>query len=185
LQAVSPVRGGVNGAESENFFPVSGLRKLSRPRRGVVRRRPDPVTSVADARHPKRGRTGLSETQRRARGVPGASRRSVLVEKGPRCWGIPKGIFRADGRALDAARREFAEETGAAIDGEFRALTPRRLKSGKLLHIFAIEGDVDAGAIRSNLFSMEWPPRSGKQQAFPEVDRGAWFALDEARLRIH
>jgi predicted NUDIX family NTP pyrophosphohydrolase len=67
----------------------------------------------------------------------------------------------------------------------FRALTPRRLKSGKLLHIFAIEGDVDADAIRSNLFSMEWPPRSGKQQAFPEVDRGAWFALDEARLRIH
>jgi len=100
-------------------------------------------------------------------------------------WGIPKGLFEPTEEALAAARREFQEETGVAIDGQFRALTSRRLKSGKLLHVFAIEGDLDADAIRSNLFSMEWPPRSGKQQSFPEVDRGAWFGLDEARLRIH
>lgn len=100
-------------------------------------------------------------------------------------WGIPKGIFEAPESPLDAARREFREETGAAIEGAFIALTPRRLKSGKLLHAFAVEGSVDAGAIRSNAFSMEWPPRSGKCQSFPEVDRGAWFAVDEARTRIN
>jgi predicted NUDIX family NTP pyrophosphohydrolase len=100
-------------------------------------------------------------------------------------WGIPKGIFDPAEAPLDAARREFAEETGAAIDGTFLALTPRRLKSGKVLHAFAVEGSVDAAVIRSNTFSMEWPPRSGRYRSFPEVDRGAWFGLDEARARIN
>jgi len=99
-------------------------------------------------------------------------------------WGIPKGVFEAPEAPLDAARREFEEETGAPIDGDFRALSPRRLKSGKVLHAFAVEGDVDATSLRSNLFSLEWPPRSGRHQSFPEVDRGAWFGLDEARERI-
>ena len=100
-------------------------------------------------------------------------------------WGIPKGTFEPPEQALDAARREFEEETGHAIDGDFLALQPRRLKSGKLLHAFAVEGAVDAGAIRSNLFSMEWPPRSRKFRSFPEVDRAGWFGIEEARTRIH
>ena len=99
-------------------------------------------------------------------------------------WGIPKGLFEPPESPLDAARREFEEETGIALDGAFVALTPRRLKSGKLLHPFAVEGDVDTAAIRSNTFSLEWPPRSGRQQSFPEVDRGEWFRLDEAHVRI-
>jgi predicted NUDIX family NTP pyrophosphohydrolase len=109
----------------------------------------------------------------------------LWARKDQGAWGIPKGVFDSAESPLDAARREFEEETGTAIDGEFHALTPRRLKSGKRLHAFAVEGSVDAAAIRSNLFSMEWPPRSGKYQSFPEVDRGAWFGLDEARVRIN
>ena len=100
-------------------------------------------------------------------------------------WGIPKGIFDPAEDPLAAARREFEEETGASINGQFYALTPRRLKSGKLLHAFAVEGNIDATALRSNLFSMEWPPRSGIHQSFPEVDRGAWFTLADARVKIH
>ena len=100
-------------------------------------------------------------------------------------WSIPKGLFDPAEDPLDAARREFREETGVAIDGDFHAFAPRRLKSGKVLYPFAVEGDVDEVALRSNLFSMEWPPRSGKYQSFPEVDRGAWFALDEARVHIN
>jgi predicted NUDIX family NTP pyrophosphohydrolase len=100
-------------------------------------------------------------------------------------WGIPKGLFEPPEAPLDAARREFLEETGIPIDGAFVALTPRRLKSGKVLHPFAVEADLDAAAICSNAFSMEWPPRSGRQQSFPEVDRGAWFSLADARVRIH
>ena len=99
-------------------------------------------------------------------------------------WGVPKGIFEPPEAPLEAARREFEEETGFRIDGAFVALTPRRLKSGKVLHAFAVEGDLDPAAIRSNAFSMEWPPRSGRQRSFPEVDRGEWFPLDEAHIRI-
>ena len=100
-------------------------------------------------------------------------------------WGIPKGMFEPLESPLDAARREFEEETGVLVDGTFLPLQPRRLKSGKLLHAFAVEAAVDADAIRSNLFSMEWPPRSGQYRAFPEVDRAAWFGIDEARRQIH
>jgi predicted NUDIX family NTP pyrophosphohydrolase len=100
-------------------------------------------------------------------------------------WSIPKGEF-DDGEApLAAARREFEEETGAAIDGGFVALTPRRLRGGKLVHAFAIERDFDVAGLRSNTFETEWPPRSGRRQSFPEVDRYAWFALDEAARKIN
>jgi predicted NUDIX family NTP pyrophosphohydrolase len=99
-------------------------------------------------------------------------------------WSIPKGEFAADEDPLFAARREFAEETGLTVDGEFLALTPIRQKGGKVVHGFALEGDCDPTAIRSNSFTIEWPPRSGRQRAFPEVDRAGWFGLAEARRKI-
>jgi predicted NUDIX family NTP pyrophosphohydrolase len=99
-------------------------------------------------------------------------------------WSLPKGEFEPDEDPLDAARREFTEETGFPIDGEFRVLTPLRQPSGKTIHAWAVEGDCDPAEVRSNTFEMEWPPRSGKRSAFPEVDRADWFALDEARKRI-
>lgn len=99
-------------------------------------------------------------------------------------WSIPKGEYGEDEDALDAAKREFAEETGFPFAGTPVPLEPVRQRSGKLVHAWAVEGDCDAAAVRSNLFSMEWPPRSGRTAEFPEVDRAAWFALDEARARI-
>jgi predicted NUDIX family NTP pyrophosphohydrolase len=100
-------------------------------------------------------------------------------------WSIPKGEHDADEDPLAAARREFAEETGIAPAGEAVALTPIRQKGGKVVRAFALEGDCDPSAIRSNTFTIEWPPRSGRQQAFPEVDRAAWFSLDEARRKLN
>ncbi len=100
-------------------------------------------------------------------------------------WSIPKGEFSDDEAGLAAARREFAEEVGQAIAGEFVALTPRRQKNGKTVHAWAVEGDVDADKLVSNEFEMEWPPRSGKMQRFPEVDRGQWFGLDDAKRRLN
>jgi predicted NUDIX family NTP pyrophosphohydrolase len=99
-------------------------------------------------------------------------------------WSLPKGEFTPDEAPLDAARREFEEETGFSIDGEFRALTPVKQPGGKTVHAWMIEGDCDAENVRSNHFTMEWPPKSGKMQSFPEVDRASWFALAEARTRI-
>ena len=99
-------------------------------------------------------------------------------------WSIPKGEVEEGEDASVAAAREFSEETGFAIEGELRPLTPVRQKGGKTVLAFAVTGDCDPAALRSNVFSLEWPPRSGRQQEFPEIDRGAWFALDEARRRI-
>ena len=99
-------------------------------------------------------------------------------------WTIPKGEIGADEDALDAAKREFAEETGVVLDGRFAPLAPLRQPSGKTIEAWMSEGDCDAAAIRSNLFSMEWPPRSGKQQEFPEIDRAGWFGLEEAREKL-
>jgi len=99
-------------------------------------------------------------------------------------WTIPKGEYGDGEDALDAAKREFAEETGFPVEGPFQELAPVRQASGKVVRAWAVEGDCDAAAIRSNTFSMEWPLRSGKTAEFPEVDRAAWFALDEARRRI-
>ena len=99
-------------------------------------------------------------------------------------WSLPKGELGDGEDPLAAAVREFTEETGFSIDGEFRELTPLRQPSGKTILAWAVEGDCDPADLRSNVFSMEWPPKSGKSQEFPEVDRGAWFAIDEARERI-
>jgi len=100
-------------------------------------------------------------------------------------WSIPKGEFLDGEDALAAAKREFKEETGQTIDGDFTELTPVYLKSGKKVYAWAVEGDIDHETIESNLFEMEWPPKSGKRQSFPEVDRAAWFTLDEAKEKIN
>jgi predicted NUDIX family NTP pyrophosphohydrolase len=100
-------------------------------------------------------------------------------------WSIPKGEFGDDEDPLAAALREFAEETGQTIKGEFLTLTPVKQPSRKIVHAFAVEGDVDPEKIVSNEFELEWPPRSGRMQRFPEVDRAAWFPLEEARRRLH
>jgi predicted NUDIX family NTP pyrophosphohydrolase len=99
-------------------------------------------------------------------------------------WSIPKGELAEGEDALAAARREFSEETGQSVDGDFRELTPCRQKGGKIVRAWALEGDADEAVI-SNMFEMEWPPKSGRRQSFPEVDRAAWFTLDEARTRIN
>ncbi|HEY3919396.1 MAG TPA: NUDIX domain-containing protein [Stellaceae bacterium] len=100
-------------------------------------------------------------------------------------WTIPKGEINEEETPLAAAIREFAEETGAFLAGDFRALPIIRQAGGKLVHAWAIAGDLDPASLTSSEFEMEWPPRSGKRARFPEVDRGAWFALDEARRRIN
>ena len=100
-------------------------------------------------------------------------------------WSIPKGEFIQEEEPLHAAQREFAEETGTALRGEFAALEPVRQKGGKTIHAWSIEGDLDAAAVRSNVFSMEWPPKSGTQKEFPEVDRAQWFTIAEGRSRIN
>jgi predicted NUDIX family NTP pyrophosphohydrolase len=99
-------------------------------------------------------------------------------------WSIPKGEFLDDEDPLVAAKREFLEETGTSVAGNFIPLKPVTLKSGKIVHAWAVEGAIDHETIFSNLFEMEWPPKSGKKQSFPEIDRAAWFDVDEAKLKI-
>lgn len=100
-------------------------------------------------------------------------------------WSIPKGLPEPGEQLLTAARREFAEETGARPPATTPiALAPRPQPSGKIVHAWAVEGDFDVAQVHSNEFEMEWPPRSGRRQRFPEVDRAAWFGLDEARRKI-
>jgi predicted NUDIX family NTP pyrophosphohydrolase len=100
-------------------------------------------------------------------------------------WSIPKGEIDVDEEPLAAAQREFAEETGLAIAGRFTPLAPVKIASGKVIEAWAIEHDLDASAVRSNTFEIEWPPRSGKRQAFPEVDRAAWFCAADALVKIN
>ena len=106
------------------------------------------------------------------------------IHKDAGAWSIPKGEIDDGEDALAVARREFAEETGVAVDGAFAALPACRLRSGKVVEAWAVEADLDVEHLRSNAFEMEWPPRSGRMQSFPEVDRYAYFALDEAVRRI-
>jgi predicted NUDIX family NTP pyrophosphohydrolase len=99
-------------------------------------------------------------------------------------WTIPKGRIDAGSDLLGTARREFAEETGLAAEGEFVPLRPVRQKSGKLVHAWAIEADFDLTRFSSNSFELEWPPRSGRHQNFPEIDRIAYFAYPIALEKI-
>lgn len=99
-------------------------------------------------------------------------------------WSIPKGEPRENEDLLEAARREFMEETGVRVQGRFIALSPRKQKSGKMVYAWALKGEMDPTAIKSNTVELEWPPRSGKKQQFREVDKAGWFGLDEAREKI-
>jgi predicted NUDIX family NTP pyrophosphohydrolase len=131
---------------------------------------------------------GLLLFRRRAQGLevflvhPGGP---FWARKDEHAWSIPKGEFTAEERPLTAARREFTEETGLSVDGTFIALPPRKQPGGKIVHAFAVEGDCDPAAVKSNSFTLEWPPRSGRRQEFPEIDRAAWFPLAAARTKIH
>jgi len=106
------------------------------------------------------------------------------VKKDLGAWTIPKGEFE-DEEALTAAKREFLEETGTSISGEFTKLIPVTLKSGKVVHAWAVEADLDPSKVVSNTFTVEWPPKSGRLGEFPEVDRAAWFGLDDALAKIN
>jgi len=99
-------------------------------------------------------------------------------------WAIPKGLIEPGESAEAAARREFAEELGTAPDGALVPLGRIRQKGGKWVEAFALDGELDERAIVSNRFTLEWPPRSGKFGSWPEVDRAAWYRLQEARAKI-
>jgi len=105
------------------------------------------------------------------------------AKKDAGAWTIPKGVVDPNA-LLDGALREFNEETGFVARGEFVPLAPVRLSSGKTVHAFAFEGDFDPAAFSSNSFEMEWPPRSGRRQTFPEIDRLGWFPLRDAEEKI-
>ena len=109
-----------------------------------------------------------------------------FANKDAGAWSIPKGLVGANEEPLDAARREFVEETSFAIDADvFVPLDDVSMKSGKRVLAWAFEGDCDPSAAKSNTFEIEWPPRSGRTRSFPEIDRADWFELSEARVRIN
>lgn len=107
------------------------------------------------------------------------------IKKDDGAWFIPKGEINAQEDPFAAAKREFEEETGVKPAGAFVALGEVRHKSGKMVVAWAFEGNCDPAAIRSNTFSMEWPPKSGKQREFPEIDRAAFLTVAQAKEKIH
>ena len=109
----------------------------------------------------------------------------LWANKDEAAWSIPKGLAEDGEDALATARREFQEETGFVPDGRFVELGEFKQPGGKIVHAWSVEGDCDPSTLKSNLFSMEWPPRSGKEREFPEVDRAEWFAPEQARLKIN
>jgi predicted NUDIX family NTP pyrophosphohydrolase len=99
-------------------------------------------------------------------------------------WTIPKGLVESNAELLATAQREFTEETGFVAHGPFLPLRPVKQKSGKTVHAFACAGDVDPARLRSNMFEVEYPPKSGRRRSFPEIDRADWFDLATARKKI-
>ena len=108
----------------------------------------------------------------------------MWAKKNEGAWTLPKGEYGPDEDALSAAKREFYEETGFTAKGEFLELGSVRQKSGKIVAAWAFEGDCDPDDLVSNTCDIEWPPRSGKRIAIPEVDKGRWFSVQEARTFV-
>jgi predicted NUDIX family NTP pyrophosphohydrolase len=106
------------------------------------------------------------------------------AKKDAGAWSIPKGEFEENENPLDAAKREVEEETGIKVSGKLIELTPVKQKSGKIIYAWAVQGDFDDAEIKSNTFEIEWPPKSGKKQSFPEVDKAGWFTMEEAKQKI-
>jgi predicted NUDIX family NTP pyrophosphohydrolase len=106
------------------------------------------------------------------------------AKKDDGAWSIPKGEFEEED-AQTAAKREFHEETGLYVEGDLLELNPQKQKGGKIVYAWALEGDLDPDEVKSNTFVLEWPPRSGKTQAFPEIDKGEWFTVQTALLKIN
>src|ERR1700722_6968232 len=106
------------------------------------------------------------------------------AKKDDAAWSIPKGEYAEPEDALLAAKREFQEETGIPIDGGFLPLGELKQPGGKIVTAWALEKDIDAALVKSNTFSMEWPPKSGKTQEFPEIDRAGWFSIAMARTKL-
>ena len=106
------------------------------------------------------------------------------AKKDEGAWSIPKGIFEETERALEAAKREFKEETGFDVDGEFVELGELKQPSRKIVHAWALEKDLDVKNIQSNTFTLEWPKNSGNVKEYPEVDRAQWFDINEAKKKI-
>jgi predicted NUDIX family NTP pyrophosphohydrolase len=106
------------------------------------------------------------------------------AKKDAAAWTIPKGLVEPGDDLIAAARREFTEETNLLVSGNMIELAPVTQTSGKLVHAFAMEADLDLSQFASNSFQMEWPPKSGRRQSFPEIDRIAYFALSIAQLKI-
>ena len=101
-----------------------------------------------------------------------------------RSWSIPKGLIAEGESPLAAAKREFAEETGHRPRGKARPLGEAKQPGGKIVHVWAVEGDWEAARLKSNMFEIEWPPRSGRRQKFPELDRAGWFGIRDAHTKI-
>ncbi len=125
----------------------------------------------------RRGRAGLEVLLAH----PGGP---LWARKDAAAWTLPKGQFTDGEMPLDAAKREFEEEMGTAPPGDFQPLGTIKQPSGKIIHAWAAEADFDVSTVKSNLFTMEWPPRSGRNGDFPEVDRAGWFSIEEARVKI-
>lgn len=106
------------------------------------------------------------------------------AKKDEGAWSLPKGEYSEGENPLLAAKREFQEETSLSVDGDFIPLGELRQPGGKIVSAWALENDVDPGLLKSNTFSMEWPPKSGKIREFPEVDRAGWFTVSEARAKL-
>ena len=100
-------------------------------------------------------------------------------------WSMPKGLADEGEDLLAAAKREFLEETGMSVEGEFLALGAHKQPGGKTIVVWALEGDFDPAILKSNMFAIEWPPRSGRMAEFPEVDQAAWYSIEEALEKVN